>query len=965
MKFLQHIASTLLERYGTDLSGHTMVFPGRRAGIYFRAYLSELSDKPVWSPELITINELFERIASREVTPPEIQVFELYRSYRKVMTNAEPFDEFYSWGEMIIQDFDDIDKYLVDSGMLYQNLLDLKDIDRKFGALDEETIKLILEFWVNFNPSGLTEEKEKFLSLWDILDRLYKEFRNSLAAGGKASEGMIYRQVAEMEPDKLLLSAGSSVLHFVGFNAINNCEKVLFDILKKGGKAHFYWDYDNHYISDTVHKAGYFLRKNIEMYGQSLSEPWDYNMIDARASTGRTINVFSASSDSSQTQVMASILRERISEGEAPDHHTAVILADENLLIPALAAIPSEISDINVTMGYPLRMTPAYGLVRNLLLIQKRLRSAGSDPSFNHREVIPVLRHSYFRRYEPESTALLIRNIVSQNLVWIRSSFFNGHKLWEKIFSAVAEPLGLLDYLEDILGELFAMWDEGSDEESIAPEASLGKEYIYHTILIIRRIRSVSEYKDIDFNHDTVIRLLDKILRNLAIPFTGEPLKGVQVMGLLETRALDFDNIVMLSVNEGTLPKASSPATLIPYNLREAFGLPTLNHQDSIFSYYFYRLLHRTKRIDLLYNDLADGISSGEMSRFILQMKYDPRMEVTFSDKSVPVSLLPGMQESIKRTPEHDKILHSIFLAEGGKAISPSALNIWLGCRMKFYNRYISGLKIPDKITPEVDAMLFGNMIHDALNIIYNPFVGKLVQEKDIRRILASSEIIESAVSSAFNSEFFKGRKGEIRGRNTIISGILRKYILKILDNDIDYAPFTIIDLEATFNMQYVLKSSVAGTINIEGTIDRIDEKEGIVRVLDYKSGSVSTNSIIIDDLFDQESGKLNNSVTQVLTYCELFANKFPEKKIMPAILTLKELFKGKTDNSIRIKLPGQEGNKPGSTILDDYELVREHFFPRIENTIESIFDPEKNFDMTTDTRMCRNCDYILLCGRQ
>jgi hypothetical protein len=623
--FLENIARSVHTEFGNTLNRHCLVFPNRRAGLYFMKYLAGMISKPVWAPAIYTVNDLFGSYSSLQTASAERLLFELYKVYRKVKKSPESFDEFYFWGDMLLDDFDDIDKYLVNARVLFSNVLDIKNIDKQFGGLTESQVEVIKKFWVNFDPEKPTREKTGFIDIWSVLNELYTEFRTVLLGQNLAYEGMIFRDLAESNNEDLFSACEWDIVHFIGFNALNECEKAVMKKFRKSGKARFYWDYDNAYIkTGKLNSAGFFMRDNLKLFGNDMSTEWNYSTMLSAEKKSVSRRVIETSSDVAQVKLIPELLKQLPGLTEETAHHTAVVLADENLLMPVLTSLPENIGDINITMGYPLRQTPVYSFLRHLMDLQRNASSSGGSFRFGYADVLGILKHPLARGLVKETEEGLVAEITQRNMLWVPSDRFADSEYLSLIFVKQGSPVALSAYFKTILTVIASLNGSMTDDgDNSVMSGNIRNEFIYRIVLSINRLEAILGNGDVVFSTETYMRILDKMLRIQSVPFSGEPLSGIQIMGILETRALDFRNLVILSVNEGVLPAISTGSSFIPFSLREAFGLPSINHQESVYAYHFYRLLQRAENVTFLYNSNSDGLRTGEMSRFLIQMKYD------------------------------------------------------------------------------------------------------------------------------------------------------------------------------------------------------------------------------------------------------------------------------------------------------------------------------------------------------
>jgi len=925
--------------------------------------MSEIKEA-MFAPEISTINELFSGMSELELADSLQLVFKLYEAYKEISTDPESFDDFYFWGEMIVNDFDDLDKYLVSHRLLFQNLKDIKDIEEKFGGLEPETVEIIRRFWINFDHASLTSEKEDFLAVWDILIELYERFRALLRSSAMAYEGMIMRDVIEsLQRKNIVKDIADPSFHFIGFNALNKCEKELLKYLKNKSIAKFYWDYDNLYINNKDHEAGLFIRENLRLFGQDLSDRLRFdNLVRPEQEEGK-FKVYKAPSDVAQAKLIPDLLKEFGKQSNDP-HKTAIVLADENLLMPVLNSIPSDVDSINVTMGYPMYQTPVYSLVNQLLSLQKNKRKSDTgDLTFYHSDVIRVLGHQYITNKYSDEANRIVAIVREENLIRVEQEMLQNEKCFELIFSGPEDYLELNSYLLSIFEELLLSFSpaEKDDDKDIDQGFSIQQEYIYHIIRAFKRLDSVFRESLISLSPDIYSKLSDRMMRKLIVPFSGEPLNGLQVMGILETRALDFENIIIISVNEGVLPRGAAGSSYIPYNLRMAFGLPTVLHQDSIYAFYFYRLLQRAKRIRFVYNSSSAGLRTGEMSRFLLQLKYSPGFKCRFIDSRFNIEPAPPVGEYINRTDGIQKYIEDKYLVTGrGKALSPSALNTWISCRLKFYYRYIAGISEQDEVVEDVDSPMFGTILHDAMNKLYKPVEGQEISSEYLAGLINNTSGIRATIEDSFREKFLRRTKGEIGGKNLIIISVIENMILQILKIDKTYAPFRIEALEKEFSSGFSAQRNIgAEGIRIGGTIDRIDSKNKLFRILDYKSGKDSLEIDTLESLTSYNVRKRNSAAFQTLLYCWLYQNNSQSCSLRPSLYPMRSIY----DKSFSDVFVIKNGDVSGR--VESFDLVAGEFSSGLEKVISDILNPELDFEMTTIEESCTYCPFNSLCDRQ
>ena len=961
--FLERIAKILYCSYGNHLDSHCLVFPNRRAGLFFLKYLSAEISKPLWAPSILTVNDLFHSLSSLQPAENEILLFELYKQFRKIKKTQESFDDFYFWGDMLLNDFDDIDKYMVDASKLFSNILDIKKIDEQFGDLTPEQVQIIKRFWINLDPKKLTREKSEFISVWSVLNDLYRGFRTSLKEQNIAYEGMIFRDVAENQKLQNAAAVSWDMVHFIGFNALNECEKEIMLRLKKVEKAKFYWDYDNSYMSNTrLNSAGFFLRENIILLGNDMPVDWNYK---TNLSSGRDFNrkVIDTSSDIAQAKLLPDLINEipGLTPGNA--HNTAVILADETLLLPVLTSLPETNCDVNITMGYPLKQTAVYLLVKHLLDLQLTCRQINSEVMFSTTEVHKVLKHTLISGIINGPDISISEEILDTSLVWIPASRSSGSVILKEIFRKPGSPAMLSDYLRSVLSLIVSGKTEGEDDSiNSTVRINIRNEFIYRVILALNRLDAVASSPDISLNTSTWSGILDRILRLQAVPFSGEPLSGIQIMGILETRALDFKNLIILSVNEGILPAVTTSSSFIPFSLREAFGLPSINHQESIYAYHFYRLLHRAENVTFVFNSNSEGLRSGEMSRFLQQMKYDESIKPEFLNHGFEIRSHSSVKTSVERTEKHAAALISRFTDTSGlRILSPSAINLWLHCRMKFFFRYVNGLNEFEKKSGDIDPRMLGTLLHAAMKNLYKGFTGKLLNGEFFNQLMRNNQHLTTTINQTINEELKREYPVSVSGSELIVRDVLKVYVERILQIDRITAPFTILGLE--YPARFLIPGEAAGKgykLWAGGTIDRIDLKDGQVSIVDYKTGAIADQINSVSDLFEEDRNKESDGWLQTMLYCESYINMIPGTRVRPSVYKIKKIPGEQVDDRLKIKV-----SKNDETIVDDYITYRQEFLDGLKATVSTIFNKEEPFRMTTDIfNKCRNCPYHGLCLR-
>ena len=954
--FLQLVAHDLYTKIGNDLSRTVLVFPNKRANLFFNEYLAEESDQPIWSPAAMSISDLLQKLSVQKAGDPIRLVCELYKVFKEEIESRETLDDFYFWGELLISDFDDVDKNMVDADKLFSNLQDLKNLMDDYEFLDEEQEEAIRQFFQNFSIERRTELKEKFISLWDKLGIIYHRYREKLAELGIAYEGMLYRNVIEqLDTDRLKYDK----YVFVGFNVLNKVEKEFFQKLQKAGKAMFYWDYDLFYTQRiSKHEAGEFIKRNLIDFPNELPE--SYFDIFRKP---KKIRYISASTENAQARFLPEWVKatqthttQIVSEKE-----NAIVLCNEALLLPVLHSIPQDVQNVNITMGFPLAQTPVYSFINAAM----ELQTNGYRPDtgrFTYEAVSKILKHPYTRQLSDHATRLE-RELTKTNRFYPLPSELKKDDFLTILFTPQSNIRELCDYLLRLIKSISILYRKEGEYDDIFNQ--LYRESIFQSHLKINRLYSLIESGELSVRTDTLKRLITKVLTASNIPFHGEPAIGLQIMGVLETRNLDFRNLIMLSLNEGQLPKAGGESSFIPYNLRKAFGMTTIEHKNAVYAYYFYRLIQRAENITLLYNTSSDGLNRGEESRFMLQLLVEGPHEITREYLEAGQSPQNTLEIQIEKTPEILRRLYRAYDTAQPESVilSPSALNTYLDCRLRFYYRYVAGLKTPDEVSAEIDSALFGTIFHLSAQLAYTDLTanGKMIQREDLERLLRDEIKLQGYVDQAFKQELFKvapEEKPEYNGVQLINSKVIVSYLKQLLRNDLQYTPFEMVAMEKKVSEKITIQTALGPlTLRLGGTIDRMDAKEGTLRIIDYKTGGSPKIPANIEQLFTPSETR-PNYIFQTFLYAAIMSRKQP-LMVAPALLYIHRA----ASESYSPVIEMGEPRKPKIPV-NNFAFFEDEFRERLQALLEEIFDEKELFTQTEDIKKCAYCDFKAICKR-
>ena len=995
--FLKIVAKDMLEKYGTDMSDIAVVFPNKRASLFLNSYLAQLARKPIWTPTYITISDLFRRHTDLKVADPIKSICDLHKTFVKCTGIDETLDHFYGWGQLLLSDFDDVDKNMVDAKQIFANLSDIHELD-DVSYLTDYQKQMIKKFFSNFSDDHNSELKKRFLQLWCHFYDIYVEFNKRLAQQGLAYEGALYRNVANNEN----IAFRHKKYLFVGFNMMQKVELNLCDRLMKQGKAAFYWDYDQYYM-DGNNEAGHYIRQFLPYYPNELAD-YPQQEIYNNMTKNKDITYISAPTENIQARYVNTWLKEngRYKMGR----NVAIVLSDESLLQSVIHSLPPEVGSVNITIGYPLQQTPFYSLIQQLIQLQGIGHPKFSD-TYRLHYVLIALRHPY-TRYISEKYTDLQNKLNEQKRFYPSREFLSmdgdeGLSLLFRDLEGTNAPKGtdkeretdkekdtasqdeynkkLITYLLDVLRTI------GIHAKKL--EDPLFHESLYRTYTLLNRLQDLIMAGDLQVDIITLERLIQQLIQTTSIPFHGEPAEGIQVMGVLETRNLDFDHILVLSCNEGKLPKGVNDSSFIPFTLRNAYGLTTVENKVAIFAYYFHSMLQRAHDITLTYNNATEDGQSGEMSRFMLQMMVESQHSIkrrTLTAGQKP--LRPAYNEE-QKTDEVMAVLDDI------KMITPTFLNTYQRCQKQFYYKYVKGLLEPDEIDEdEVDNKIFGNIFHRAAELFYYTFASKediavddrgkqrlihpiVISAGDLDNALKDSSLVYRLVDQAFREELFKVSSSDYHpkynGLQLINKEVIASYLRQLITIDRRQAPFTIIGMEIVVSTTLGVATARGEKLfRIGGFIDRLDAVAANgnpsaggnlaerIRVIDYKTGRAqATHPKDIDEVFGttpQAMNKHSDYYLQAILYSQIIKNdrRFnpAQEPVSPGLLFIQNA--GSEDYDPTLKL--------GKELLSDVAPLEAEFTEHLRSLLADIYNPAVPLKPTEDKKRCIYCPYAALC---
>lgn len=929
------------------------IFPNQRAKSFFKKWLCEdvaaSGTGPVVAPVMMTMNDFFYRLAGAARTDRIVLLLELFDRYCELNDKAESLDDFIFWGDVLLSDFDDVDKYLVNASGLFANVSDFKSIQDTYSYLTEEQVAAIKRFLAHFrSEGGLTvnlkseddkDVKVKFLRIWDILARLYAGFNTGLKAKGYRYEGQVYREVAERagrEPVVDLLSKKvpeCSRFVFVGLNALNECEKLLMSRMRDAGVAEFCWDYSGGMIRDEANKSSMFLARNVVDFPQAFR-------LDPEGLPTPEVNVLSVPSGIGMTKQLPEILR-RLPQ-DIPGIETAIVLPDEGLLLPVLNSIPGGIRDLNVTMGYPMGASELWSLMNDIAALQMHLRCKDGRWMFYHRQVWSIFSNAVFKSVLTEEGRSIVEDIRKGVKYYIQQEELAGDPVMELIFKPVvtdasgkdpAAITAIQDYQQELLSGI------GARLKSI-PDMSVELDFARSCYLAIDKLR----LRELPVLPATYFRLLGQLVSQISVPFHGEPLKGLQIMGPLETRALDFENVVILSCNEGMFPRRSVSSSFIPPELRKGFGLPTYEFQDAVWAYYFYRMIQRAGRVWMMFDSRTEGLKGGEESRYIKQLELHFGLSVRRFVVKAPIECGPEL-EDIPKTEEHLQLLRDGHL-------SASALQNYLSCPAKFYYASVERLKEDDEVSESLDAGSIGNVFHKTMELLYKGH--DCITAEFLDGLLADTDRIKAVVDGQIKEQL---HTFEIAGRNIIFEDVVCSYVRQVLRRDRELLDSYGTDRFRILGLEQPLKDNIGG-FRFIGFADRLDSfKEGEIRIVDYKTGRVQDDDFLIDEdnaagvvdkLFGEDNAKRPKIALQLYLYDRFISSdsRYKDLAIVNSIYQTSRLFVNEVEN---VAL-----NEVFCGLMSD----------RLEGLLAEIRDLDRPWKHTDDEKTCEHCDFKMICGR-
>ncbi len=981
--FLKQVAQTYFENERDEMIDYCFVFPNKRSGVFFRHFLTEAADGDKFIfPEIITIGEMTAGFSALTEATRLDQLFILYNEYSALSRDISDFDQFLFWGDMLLSDFNDVDRYLVDPHLLFVNLKRFREVSANY--LTEEQKEIINRywgeqyphqspdrFWNHLHHEQSTELETKFLKLWEVLDQLFINFKKRLMDVGMATSGMLSRNAVDY-----LKHASSDTLPyrryiFVGFNVLTLSEIKIFERLQARDRADFYWDMAAPTFKAEGNKAALFMKHNIECFHSR------YDIASANPIPDNHfphIHITGIPSSVGQAKAAGKQLEQWMADGiiAHPDNaiNTAIVLPDESLFIPMIHAVPPELTALNVTMGYPMKNTSFASFISAIVSMQLRSRLSKEKWHFFHDDVKTVVTHPFTRSLCNNECNAILRAITERHLYMIPAETFTElAPTLAFMFTPVSDTNGVEEvysYFTSLIDSLTALTakHEGMRIEKFFLNA-------YRSAL--EELKNACDRWGIAMKNSTFIELLQRTIASVSINFTGEPLKGLQVMGVLETRVLDFDNLIMLSMNERIFPRKHYTRSFIPDSLRRSYGMATTDFQESIYAYYFYRLISRADNVRLYYDARTVGTKNSEMSRYISQLLYlFPQCNITHDIASFPMPSFKDEKIEIHKTPEiMEKLMD--FTRLNGRTLSASSIKEYIKCPLEFYLNRVCNLRQEDEVIEYMDSSTYGTILHAVAETIYKELRGEHNEVKITADILDSiinhPVKIDRVITQLINEKYNKLPAGDLTplvGETKILGQVMKHFMVVMFREEKKIAPFDFIEGEQELRGRLRINDNLS--INFCQYIDRLDrvypegrygtDGTGTLRIVDYKTGDDKENFTSFDQLFSHTSKDHRSAIFQLLFYCNAYSqHESYDGPIQPILYQFKSM-------STKGITPVSFGNYSSKKIITDYRLINDEFMAQFSNLIMEMFDPDIPFTQSPNDADCKFCTFKTICRR-
>lgn len=990
--FLKRVAKAYIENEKENLLDFCFIFPNKRSGIFFGKYLAEVSGHSLLLPEITTINDFVLSFTDELEASRYEQLFMLYKIYREINNNSShDFDKFLFWGDMLLNDFNDADKYMVDVAQLFVNVKRFKELNSNY--LTEEQVAVINKYWgenlvydegarfwkhIENNEAKLSD---KFVKIWAEMKEIYDRFNELLSLQGLTYSGRAYRNAATYLKSIKAETLSYKRYVFIGFNVLSTSEIKIFERLKAIGRADFYWDYNSPGYIDNFNKASRFLSKYVKEF-KSL-----YDIKEEKIEQFPNINIIGVPSNIGQVKEAGKALLHLIKNNQIGDVSnaidTAVVLPDENLFIPLINSYPTDFgNNINITMGYPMRFTPIAAFMKNIVSMHLRARKIKGEYVYFYEDVQNLLAQPLFKTISGKDIEKINENITNIKLFNVPSGYLI--ELFPEL-AIIFKPVEQVTSVENVFGYAIDLLELIKSKITDIPTKNLDKSFVDSYYYSLCNLRDLVKRYDILMQEHTFFHLMERAISTETVTFKGEPLHGLQVMGVLETRALDFKNVIMTSMNERIFPRKHYKGSFIPDALRRSYGMSTIEFQESIYAYYFYRLVSRADNVFLLYNCRGKSGRSGDMSRYLFQLKYlFPQENIKFSVANYPMKLSETQKISIVKTPLiMEKINRFRDNGKEKKYLSASSFKTLIHCPLQFYLQNIEDIRIPDDLVEHMDSATLGTIVHEVMENLYKQYQYKQIKESDLDDLSKNDILLDRLITIALNRNFNRlDRKHKheapaviaqilmtpLSGEAELLADIIKNMVQMVLERDKQFAPFVFEEAEYKKTGQYKVDENLL--VNFKVVIDRIDKTTvngipDIFRIVDYKTGGDDVSITSISELFDNSISKHNSAILQLMIYCILLNafdedNKYKDKPIQPLIYKLRTVF---VNDFVPISV-----NK--NDVYDYRDYLKDDdgnpgFLDLFHQKIKDLFDQDVPFEQTKNDLNCSYCKFKMICDKE
>ncbi|MFA7082704.1 MAG: PD-(D/E)XK nuclease family protein [Bacteroidales bacterium] len=981
--FLSSVAKNISKHYGDDFKDLNIIFTNKRAKVFFNEALYEYLQKPFFSPNYYTINDFVGKYSQLIEAEELILIYYLFEVYSEVYYRDKPekepesFDHFYFWGQTLLRDFDDIDKNLASAEQVFTTIESYKELENRFEFLTDEQKSLLNGFFEGcFKLDATSTIKERFISVWNCLLEIYTKYKEKLKGLGIGYSGMLYRDLVERLKESDKIGEGSYCM--IGFNVLNNVEKGVFSWLKSNYETRFYWDYDDYYKDNHSQEAGLFIRENLRTYPSPEDYEVDTNLIRTR---NQELEIISTTNENSQVGYINTWLENLVKENEnLKQSDIAIVLCNEDLLPSVLSALPEEIGKdktmVNITMGYKFIATSLYSLIDKYLQFQSSLTRKNTVRLIH---ILPFVQHNYFKGDYNK----VVANLIDNNAITLNKEEIEFFGELAPLLKPSLNPNELLSSIEELI-RIVVKTNISSEKETKGQKGieEVLSETIYRLSGVINNLKDLFQNNNIEVKGKLLFQTIRQQLGSIIIPFEGDPINGIQIMGLLETRSLDFKHILFLSTNDDVLPNVSQDNSFIPFTIRKAYNLTTIERKIAVFAYYFYRLFHHSSSLHFAYNSNTTDVKPKEMSRFLQQLRIESGKP--FKYKTLISNIKSSIEPDIS-VEKKEEYINKVLKKSQDRFLSPTYINDYLNCELKFFFKHIYSLESVDEFEEDMQDNVFGTIFHDSAKEFYNNIISAKKEKglKDIEaRKINESDIeeqkknINAIVKNHYEKVFLKksSRKLpdiEYNQISKIKLNILSKYMFQLASLDMAYSPFTIIALEEKFIKPITIDGK---PINIGGYIDRIDYKvdedgKKVIRVLDYKTNDKKKDPVHMDEVFfyDGEKPKRNDYILQAFIYSWLISNNTAFDKLLqglsfdrirPEILYIKQsIVEGYTS---KVALKGESSKD--FIIIDNFLDIEKEFEKDLEYCINDMISNTEHTHYQQQKHNCNYCDFQSIC---